>query len=267
VLETLGDHIVPAPLKVIPQADVDKFATNFTAKIPALVNSSLSNSGGIPILGTALAKSLDNDNLAAQIAQDVVMNCNALNPRYTDDLSGNVTVDTVHETATEVVPFGLPLGSFLTLTGPVPTVTIQVDLNYAAQFTIDPTTIYATPPQPKITVVDGNLSTNEKQFAGVSLPSTTLAVVEKAAPTVDPTAPTPSFSGTGRLNGVLPVTYTPLSRRFPFRPPPWQPFSLPRGVSGSPSLRGPVPRAARNVGRKKARSPKGCFGASLRTAY
>jgi hypothetical protein len=204
-LELLEDRTllqgVP-PAFTIPQPTVDQFSTALQAKLPALVSSSLGNASGIPIVGTALAQSLTTDQLASKLVQDVITNLNTSDPQYSDAVStstgmATVWVDAVHEHATETVPFSLPLGSFLTLTGPPQQVTVQIDAYYALKLTAD---VSLTGSVSNVQIVDGDLSTDPQQYPGVTLPKATMAIVEKA------TLPS-TFSDSGKINGLLPVIF------------------------------------------------------------
>jgi hypothetical protein len=220
-LERLEDRTlfhIPAPTFVIHQTYVDNdIAPALMNNLP-MITSSLGAASNIPIIGTALAKSLTTDNLTANLVQDVLNNLRELPPpsqmdpnpdltkyeNYTDMPNGNMlslTVDTVHEHATETVPFSLPLRSFLTLSNPLPQVTVQIDIYYAmaAQITFDP--LNPLNPVKQVEIVDSDLTQNFQQFPGVTLPHTSMAIIEKA------TLP-PGFTATGMLNGVLPVTFT-----------------------------------------------------------
>jgi hypothetical protein len=208
---------MPFPQPVIPQATVDKqVAPALMNNLPKIANS-LGGASNIPILGTALAKSLTTDHLMNNLVNDVLKNLRELptpdqdpNPdpsqyeNYTDALSGNVlslTVDTVHEQATETVPLTLPLGSFLSLSNPLPQVSVQIDIYYAmaAQITLDPKNPFG-PPLSTV-IVDSDLTQNFQKFPGVSLPTTSMAIIEKATLL-------PNSSAKGMLNGLLPISFT-----------------------------------------------------------
>src|SRR5262249_2860846 len=101
-LEVLEDRTLlhtPAPAVPIPQPIVDsQVAPTLMNNLPQ-ITSSLGGASNVPIIGTALAKSLTTDQLTSDLVNDVLKNLNEQNKNYTDQLTGNVlsvTVDTVH---------------------------------------------------------------------------------------------------------------------------------------------------------------------------
>ncbi len=190
-LERLEDRIVPN--NTIPAPIAALIAGKIESLVPQLISGSLTNVSGIPVLGTALAKSLTTGMLGQALADGVA---NAITDptgaHYQDDgnLPATVLVDPVKASATETVPFNLPLGSFLTLTS-TPLVTVNVTIYYAAAFQYGLTSA---------TIFDGHLNNYAAQL-GVTLPDASMAVVETV------TLPA-GFSASGLVNGQLPVTFT-----------------------------------------------------------
>src|SRR5262245_43585493 len=107
-LERLEDRIAPA---ILPPDVASQISDAVLLKVPQLISGSLTNAANIPILGSALSRSLTTDQLGQKLAQQV---SDAIkDPKgqhYNDDGAFPVAttlVDAVHASATEQVPFAL----------------------------------------------------------------------------------------------------------------------------------------------------------------